>query len=507
MEETKDRVEADIILDDEDIEVYAEDLHLAAASGNTDNTEPQAPDQGASARSDLADPVKSYLREMGSVFLLDRETEVKLAKEIEQGKLGITNELLRSVITGDELAALRERLARRREEEDEDVIEYDDDEGFVSEDPAELRDTLEKIDSALAIIAARRKGAGKDANAEKLPALLLEIEKRTDIYERIIERLGETAEELKRLTRKRASLQRAVKKGTGAGALKVVKGTPPGEGLPLVEARIKELTKAAGLESDEMSGLLRAILAWDAQIDHARERLIKANLRLVVSIARRYMNRGLQFLDLIQEGNIGLMRAVEKFEYRRGYKFSTYATWWIRQAISRSIADQGRTIRIPVHMIETINKLLHISHSFVQQTGREPTHEELAERMDLTVEKIRKIMKIAKEPVSLETPVGEDGDSMLGDFIEDTGAMVPHDEIISNDLTEHMNEVLSTLSPREEKVLRMRFGIGEAKDHTLEEVGAFFNVTRERIRQIESKALRKLRHPKRCKKLKAFSDK
>ncbi|MFQ5737234.1 MAG: RNA polymerase sigma factor RpoD [Thermodesulfobacteriota bacterium] len=486
MEEMNEK--AGSVLEDDDIEVYTDGLVRLSVDerGPEPREEPREEDAPAAApRVDLSDPVKSYLREMGSVFLLTREGEVELAKKIEQGKLGITAELLKSRVIEDELGRLRERLARRREEEDEGVIEYDDDEGFVSEDEQELRDTLEKIEAALEFYASGR----RDADGERLVPLLMEIEKRTNIYEGAIERLRDADREIKKLTRKKAAV-----KGSAAK-------------LAPLEAGIKNLSGSVGLAPGELSAVVRALDAWDLQIDEARERLIKANLRLVVSIARRYMNRGLQFLDLIQEGNIGLMRAVEKFEYRRGYKFSTYATWWIRQAISRSIADQGRTIRIPVHMIETINKLIHVSHSFVQQTGREPLPEELAEKMGLSIEKIRKIMKIAKEPVSLETPVGEDGDSMLGDFIEDTGAMVPHDEIISNDLAEHMNDVLSTLSPREEKVLRMRFGIGEAKDHTLEEVGAFFNVTRERIRQIEAKALRKLRHPKRCKKLKAFSDK
>jgi RNA polymerase primary sigma factor len=274
--------------------------------------------------------------------------------------------------------------------------------------------------------------------------------------------------------------------------------------IRLAQKRIKGLEEESSISHEDLESTYALIAAGEAMAERAKSELVEANLRLVVSIAKKYTNRGLQFLDLIQEGNIGLMKAVDKFEYKRGYKFSTYATWWIRQAITRAIADQARTIRIPVHMIETINKLVRTSRYLVQELGREPLPEEIAERMELPLDKVRKVLKIAKEPISLETPIGEEEDSHLGDFIEDKSVTSPSEAVISVNLAEQTRKVLSTLTPREEKVLRMRFGIGEKSDHTLEEVGQDFEVTRERIRQIEAKALRKLRHPSRSKRLKAF---
>ena len=468
-------------------------------AGQSDSIE----DDGAAvyevSASSLNDPVKAYLREMGTVFLLTKQEEVELARRIEEGKTAVTKEFLKTRIIIPELEALKARLSRSVDSDE--IIDFDDDERLIVEDESDLKTILQNIDDAVKLMAKMINGKPfSEPDEARLVSTLLEIEKKTNIYEKLTYRLELALKEIQTLRRRISSLEKTA-------STDKKRSVAANSEIKQLNQRLNGICDSSGFEQAELANFIKNLSVLVMTMEEAKERLIKANLRLVVSIARRYMNRGLQFLDLIQEGNIGLMRAVEKFEYRRGYKFSTYATWWIRQAISRSIADQARTIRIPVHMIETINRLVRTSHYYVQEYGKEPTPEILAERMNLPVEKIRKVMKIAKEPISLDTPVGEDGDSLLGDFIEDKEALVPHDEMEFNDLSGHMNEVLATLSPREEKVLRMRFGIGEDKDHTLEEVGYHLKVTRERIRQIEAKALRKLRHPKRSKKLKSFSEK
>ena len=535
-------------MDIDTVENIAEPQINKEAEEKEDWTEEREEKASSAFAEDTSDPVRMYLQEMGAVPLLTREQEVEIAKQIEEGELQVRSEILGHPHTVLYLAELTERI-KAGELSERDLLDEETEETEETENGEEVAQAsdglvVKQLDRLRKLVAERarlaeevsrksrisakqeqqyarkEKTLAKRINqaledlqlgrkhivaiAEKLKRAARFIEQQNDAIRGFETRYRRTATDLLKLAPKlRADDARAT---TAAKGLRVSPETARNaiEEIRAARRRVADVEREVGVDRQALARTIDIIRQGEQKAQEGKKNLIEANLRLVVSIAKRYTNRGLGFLDLVQEGNIGLMRAVEKFEYQRGYKFSTYATWWIRQSVSRAIADQARTIRIPVHMIETINKVVRSSRYLVQQLGREPTPEEIAAKMEMPLDKVRKVLRIVKEPVSLETPIGDEEESSLGDFVEDRQTVSPADAAVYTSLEEQTRKVLATLTPREEQILRMRFGIGEKSDYTLEEVGQRFAVTRERIRQIEAKALRKLRHPSRAKNIEAF---